>query len=96
MFRSDRGSAGVMFSLGDVVLLTSACGLCETVVGGTVNSDKCVLKPSLAKGRMSIISRAMGSKLVKMVRKADSGSETIDGEAGRRQTRRSWPCRRWL
>ena len=46
MVRSETGAAGVMFSLDtesgfkDVVFVTSAWGLGETVVGGTVNPDE--------------------------------------------------------
>eukprot|EP00438_Fugacium_kawagutii_P013710 Skav202233 [mRNA] locus=scaffold2988:159524:178392:+ [translate_table: standard] len=78
MVRSETGSAGVMFSLDtesgfkDVVFVTSAFGLGETVVGGTVNPDEYVFKPTLAEGKESIISRTMGSKLCKMIYKASS------------------------
>eukprot|EP00913_Durusdinium_trenchii_P024025 g22563.t1 len=85
MVRSETGSAGVMFSLDtesgfkDVVFVTSAYGLGETVVGGTVNPDEWyVFKPTLAEGKNSIISRTMGSKLCKMIYKAGGGSETVD------------------
>merc|ERR1712232_411286 len=84
MVRSETGSAGVMFSLDtesgfkDVVFVTSAWGLGETVVGGTVNPDEWyVFKPTLAEGKDAIIARTMGSKLIKMVYKAGGGSETI-------------------
>ncbi|CAE7483203.1 ppsA, partial [Symbiodinium microadriaticum] len=94
MVRSETGSAGVMFSLDtesgfkDVVFVTSAYGLGETVVGGTVNPDEWyVFKPTLAEGKKSIISRTMGSKLVKMVYKAGGGSETIDTSS---EERGSW------
>ncbi|CAE7038752.1 ppsA [Symbiodinium natans] len=94
MVRSETGSAGVMFSLDtesgfkDVVFVTSAYGLGETVVGGTVNPDEWyVFKPTLAEGKKSIISRTMGSKLVKMVYKKGGGSETIDTSG---EERESW------
>lgn len=73
MVRSDRGSAGVMFTLDtesgftDVVFITSSYGLGETVVQGAVNPDEFhVFKPTLASGHYPIISRRIGSKLVKM------------------------------
>src|SRR5690606_8728174 len=73
MVRSDRGSAGVMFTLdtesgfSDVVFITSSYGLGETVVQGAVNPDEFyVFKPTLAAGHYPIISRRIGSKLIKM------------------------------
>src|SRR3546814_12668844 len=69
MVRSDRGSAGVMFTLDtesgftDVVFITSSYGLGETVVQGAVNPDEFyVFKPTLASGHYPIISRPLGSK----------------------------------
>src|SRR3954470_9781329 len=74
MVRSDLGSAGVMFTLDtesgfrDVVFITSAYGLGETVVQGAVNPDEFyVHKPMLEKGRPAIVRRGLGSKLQKMV-----------------------------
>ncbi|ROT45264.1 phosphoenolpyruvate synthase [Pusillimonas sp. NJUB218] len=73
MVRSDLGSAGVMFTLDtesgfdDVVFITSSYGLGETVVQGAVNPDEFyVFKPTLAAGHYPIISRRIGSKLLKM------------------------------
>jgi len=61
-----------------VVFVTSAYGLGETVVGGTVNPDEWyVFKPTLAQGKSAIVSRTMGSKKIKMVYKAGGGSETV-------------------
>jgi pyruvate,water dikinase len=74
MVRSDLGAAGVMFTLDtesgfrDVVFITSAYGLGETVVQGAVNPDEFyVHKPMLEKGKPAIVRRALGSKLEKMV-----------------------------
>ena len=74
MVRSDRGASGVMFTLDtesgfkDVVFITSSYGLGETVVQGAVNPDEFyVHKPMLAKGKMPIIRRSIGSKLIEMV-----------------------------
>ena len=73
MVRSDKGSAGVMFTLDtesgfqDVVFLTSSYGLGETVVQGSVNPDEFyIFKPTLAAGLYPIVSRRIGSKLIKM------------------------------
>ncbi len=73
MVRSDRGAAGVMFTLDtesgfkDVVFITSSYGLGETVVQGAVNPDEFyVFKPTLDSGHYPIISRRIGSKLLKM------------------------------
>ncbi|HTT12696.1 MAG TPA: phosphoenolpyruvate synthase [Burkholderiaceae bacterium] len=73
MVRSDRGSAGVMFTMDtesgfrDVVFITSSFGLGETVVQGAVNPDEFyVHKPMLAAGKFPLIRRTVGSKLVKM------------------------------
>ena len=73
MVRSDMGSAGVMFTIDtesgfkDVVFITSSYGLGETVVQGAVNPDEYyVFKPTLAKGLYPIISRRIGSKMLKM------------------------------
>ncbi|MBB4842077.1 pyruvate,water dikinase [Paucibacter oligotrophus] len=73
MVRSDLGSAGVMFTIDtesgfkDVVFITSSYGLGETVVQGAVNPDEFyVHKPALARGKLPIIRRNLGSKLISM------------------------------
>ncbi|MEO8536900.1 MAG: phosphoenolpyruvate synthase [Betaproteobacteria bacterium] len=74
MVRSDIGAAGVMFTLDTesgfdgVVLITSAYGLGESVVQGTVNPDEfCVYKANLATGKAAILRKTIGSKTSKMV-----------------------------
>jgi pyruvate, water dikinase len=74
MVRSDEGAAGVMFTLDtesgfeDVVLITSAYGLGESVVQGSVNPDEFyVYKPNLAAGRLAVLRRSLGSKATRMV-----------------------------
>ncbi|MCI1024901.1 phosphoenolpyruvate synthase [Pseudomonas putida] len=74
MVRSETGAAGVMFTLDtesgfrDVVFVTSAYGLGETVVQGAVNPDEFyVHKPTLEAGRPSVIRRNLGSKAIKMI-----------------------------
>ena len=73
MVRSDLGSAGVMFTIDtesgfkDVVFITSSYGLGETVVQGAVNPDEFyVHKPALRNGKLPIIRRNLGSKLIRM------------------------------
>jgi pyruvate,water dikinase len=74
MVRSDLGSAGVIFTLDtesgcrDVVLITGAWGLGETVVQGRVNPDEFwVHKPTLAAGFRPIIRSERGDKAVELV-----------------------------
>jgi len=74
MVRSDKGAAGVMFTLDTesgfdkVVFITSAYGLGETVVQGQVNPDEFyVYKTALAAGRPAILRRNLGSKALRMV-----------------------------
>ncbi|WP_193164339.1 phosphoenolpyruvate synthase [Microbulbifer hainanensis] len=74
MVRSETGAAGVMFTLDtesgfrDVIFITAAFGLGETVVQGAVNPDEFYLyKPALDAGRPAILRRNRGSKAIKMV-----------------------------
>jgi len=74
MVRSDISSSGVMFSIDtesgfeDVVFITSSYGLGEMVVQGAVNPDEFyVHKPTLAKGKPSVVRRNIGSKAIKMI-----------------------------
>ncbi|MGF0236966.1 phosphoenolpyruvate synthase [Rhodococcus sp. IEGM1300] len=74
MVRSETGTAGVMFTLDtesgfrDVVFITGAYGLGETVVQGAVNPDEFyVHKGTLAAGRPAILRRNLGSKAIKMI-----------------------------
>jgi pyruvate,water dikinase len=74
MIRSDIGSSGVLFTLDtesgfrDVVFITGAWGLGETVVQGAVNPDEFfIYKPTLASGHQAIISRQLGDKAIKMI-----------------------------
>jgi pyruvate,water dikinase len=74
MVRSDIGSAGVIFTLDtesgfdEVIFITSAYGLGEMVVQGAVNPDEFyVHKGNLDQGRPAILSRTLGSKLIKLV-----------------------------
>ncbi|WP_233526525.1 MULTISPECIES: phosphoenolpyruvate synthase [unclassified Herbaspirillum] len=89
MVRSDVGAAGVMFTIDtesgfkDVVFITSSYGLGETVVQGAVNPDEFyVHKPMLEQGKLPIIRRNIGSKLIKMEftgeAKAGRSVKTVD------------------
>jgi pyruvate, water dikinase len=69
MVRSDKASAGVIFTIlpesgyTEVMFLTGSWGLGDNVVQGAVNSDEFrVFKTSLRKGMRSIISKKLGSK----------------------------------
>jgi len=82
MVRSDLGSSGVMFTLDtetgfeDVIFITSAWGLGETVVQGAVNPDEFyVHKPTLRAERPAILRRNLGSKQIKMVFSAESSHQ---------------------
>ena len=84
MIRSDLGAAGVMFTLDtdsgfrDVVFLTSAYGLGETVVQGAVNPDEFyVYKPALRAGRRAILRKNLGQKAIKMIYGAPGTDERV-------------------
>ena len=97
MVRSDKGAAGVMFTLDtesgfrDAIFVTSSYGLGETVVQGAVNPDEFyVHKPMLREGRPAVIRRNLGSKLIKMIFSTDKvagkSTHTVDvAEADRHQ-----------
>ncbi|WP_122664587.1 phosphoenolpyruvate synthase [Pseudomonas viridiflava] len=95
MVRSETGTAGVMFTLDtesgfrDVVFITGAYGLGETVVQGAVNPDEFyVHKGTLAAGRPAILRRNLGSKAIKMIygeeAKAGRSVKTVDVEPAER------------
>jgi pyruvate,water dikinase len=83
MVRSDLGSAGVIFTLDtesgfrEVVLITGAWGLGETVVQGRVRPDEFwVHKPTLQQGYRPIIRREIADKGAKLVY-ADGGGKAV-------------------
>ena len=89
MVRSDLGASGVMFTLDtdsgfrDVVFITSAYGLGETVVQGSVNPDEFyVYKTGLQANRPAILRKNLGGKAIKMVYATDAGQsrrvQTVD------------------
>jgi len=74
MVRSDIASSGVAFTLDtesgfrDVIFITGAFGLGETVVQGAVNPDEFYLyKPNLASNKPAILRRTRGEKAIKMI-----------------------------
>jgi len=88
MIRSDIGSSGVMFTLDtesgfrDVVFITSAYGLGETVVQGSVNPDEFyVHKPTLIAGKDSILSKNLGSKEIRMIYAKKGSKEKVSIES---------------
>jgi pyruvate,water dikinase len=93
MVRSDLGSAGVIFTLDtesgfrDVVLVTGAWGLGETLVQGRVRPDEFwVHKPTLRQGFRSLVRREIADKSVKLVYDdAARVSETAVPPADRRR-----------
>src|SRR2546422_965611 len=89
MVRSDLAASGVLFTLDtesgfrDVVFIPSSFGLGEMLVQGAVNPDEFyVHKPLLERGKPTIVRRALGSKLQKMVfgasREAGKSTRTVD------------------
>jgi pyruvate,water dikinase len=94
MVRSDKGSAGVIFTLDtesgfrDVVIVSSAYGLGELVVQGVVTPDEwTVFKPTLKAGHPAIIGRSLGSKEVRLVYAGGNRatrSEAVPAEERRR------------
>src|SRR4030067_453204 len=95
MVRSDIGASGVVFTLDtescfrDVVLITAAYGLGETVVQGAVNPDEFyVHKETLAAGRPALLRRNLGAKAIKMIYSDDRAhgraTRTVDVPAAER------------
>ncbi len=96
MIRSDIASSGVMFTIdtesgfSDVVFITGAYGLGETVVQGAVNPDEFyVHKPTLTAGKKAIVRKNIGGKAIKMIYTEDTGHgksvETVEVEMAQRQ-----------
>jgi pyruvate,water dikinase len=84
MVRSDLGSSGVMFTLDtdsgfrDVVFITAAYGLGETVVQGAVNPDEFyVYKPALRANKRAILRKNLGGKAIKMIYGEPGSAERV-------------------
>jgi pyruvate,water dikinase len=89
MVRSETGASGVMFTMDtesgfrQVVFITSAYGLGETVVQGAVNPDEFyVYKPTARQKLPSVLRRNLGSKAIKMICTGEGSAgkavETVD------------------
>lgn len=85
MVASESAASGVMFTLDtesgfdDVVFVTSAYGLGETVVQGAVNPDEFyVYKPSLRENGPAILRRNLGSKAIKMIYAPENVEELVE------------------
>lgn len=83
MVRSDKGSAGVIFTIEpengneNLIYVTGAWGLGESVVQGAVNTDEFYLfKPALEKQKLPIVYRNMGSKQQMMIYGKGGGKDT--------------------
>ena len=95
MVRSDKASAGVMFSIDtetgfpDVVMISGAWGLGENVVKGTVNPDAyLVFKPLLENPKLApIIEKTLGSKEKKMIYAKGGSHATKNVDASSKERR---------
>lgn len=83
MVRSDKGSAGVAFSIDsesgfkDLVLINGSWGLGEMVVGGSIKPDEIlVYKKKLNGNNYPIIDKKMGNKIEKMIYSDDPNKKT--------------------
>ncbi|MFT6325662.1 MAG: pyruvate,water dikinase [Crocinitomicaceae bacterium] len=82
MVRSDLAQSGVMFTIDtesgfdQVVFITSAFGLGETIVQGAVNPDEFyVYKPLLRSGKPAILRKNLGAKTIKMIYSEDPSTD---------------------
>ncbi len=96
MVRSDIASSGVLFTIdtesgfSDVVFITGAYGLGETVVQGAVNPDEFyVHKPTLNAGKPAIVRKTLGGKAIKMIYTDDNahGKSVATVEVGQDERR---------
>lgn len=83
MVESDKASSGIIFTLDtetgarNVILINSAYGLGENIVGGRVDPDEfLLLKPVLETARMPIIRRKLGAKQIRMVTSSHGSRRT--------------------
>ncbi len=83
MVRSDKGSAGVAFTIEpehgneNIIYITGAWGLGESVVQGAVNTDEFYLfKTAIEKGLEPIVWRSLGAKQNMMVYGGSAGKNT--------------------
>lgn len=85
MVRSDLGSAGVAFSLDTetgynrAIIISSAFGLGEHVVSGSVKPDEFIVdKRSLLSDKFAIVGKKLGNKKDKIVYDKNGGVDMID------------------
>lgn len=90
MVRADRGASGVIFTLdtetgfSDVVLVTGAYGLGETLVQGRVDPDEFyVHKPTFRQGRRAILSHRLGAKAIKLALSGRRGGAPVERAVSR-------------
>ena len=83
MVRSDKGAAGVAFSIDsesgfkDLVLINGSWGLGEMVVGGSVKPDEMLVYKKKLNGKSyPIIDKKMGNKIEKMIYSNDPNKKT--------------------
>jgi pyruvate, water dikinase len=94
MVRSDIATSGVMFTIDpdsgnpNVIHISSAYGLGELVVQGSVSPDTFVIwKEGLRRGRSALVHQTLGAKDRKMVYSIQGGTatESVDVEASHRR-----------
>ena len=82
MVRSDKGSAGVAFSIDsesgfkDIVLINGSWGLGEMVVGGSVKPDEFLVYKKKLNKHYPIIDKKLGDKKQKMIYSSDPNKKT--------------------
>jgi pyruvate, water dikinase len=100
MVRSDIATSGVLFTLDpdsgnrNVIHITSAYGLGELVVQGSVSPDTFVIwKEGVRRGRPSVVHQQLGAKDRKLVYSSQGGTttESVDVHASRQ---RQWSLNR--
>lgn len=84
MIRSDKGSAGVAFTIEpetgnqNFIYITGAWGLGESVVQGAVNTDEFyLLKHSIKKNKNSIVYRSLGAKQQMLIYGEEGQKNTV-------------------
>jgi pyruvate,water dikinase len=82
MVQSDEATSGVVFTLDtesgfrDVVFVTAAYGLGESIVQGLVDPDEFyVHKPTFRQGRRAVLRRSLGAKQTRAVWRGGAGGE---------------------
>jgi pyruvate, water dikinase len=85
MVRSDKASAGVVFTLEpesgfrNIVHISGVWGLGENIVQGTVTPDEFLLfKPTLLKGENALIQKKLGSKEKTMIYSNDENNAIVN------------------